>query len=328
VVKDSRYQEDSWSKVWSFPFGITPLHILACKGKIKTDMTRTEHTYPAEPGPPKSPNIRGLLDGSDSMSDIPDYPQPTLWQSLQRIAGLLLFIALVAWAWRGSDFAFGKLVVGLPRMADFFSRMMPPDMEVTTTVIQATGETLQIALLGTVLSAVASFFFGLLAATNLTPAWVHQPIKWLLSLLRAIPMILLALIFVSTVGLGPFPGVLAVTVHSTGMLGKFYAEAFENARRGPVEALDSAGATWWQRVRFAVLTQVAPDLARDTLFRFELNFRDSLVLGLVGAGGIGFYIQLYIRAFQYEKVATLTLVVLIIVVMVEQISVAIRRRLR
>lgn len=256
------------------------------------------------------------------------YPRPTVRQSLMRTVGLLLFIALVAWSWNGSDFALGKLVTGAPRMGEFFGRMIPPDTEVAMTVLQATGETVQIALLGTVLSAVASFFLGVLAATNLTPSWVHQPIRWLLSILRAIPMILLALVFVSTVGLGPFPGVLAVAVHSTGMLGKFYAEAFENARRGPVEALDSAGATWWQRVRFAILTQVAPDLARDTLFRFELNFRDSLVLGLVGAGGIGFYIQLYIRAFQYEKVATLTIVVLAMVVLVEQISVSVRHRLR
>lgn len=257
-----------------------------------------------------------------------EYPRPSLRQSLLRTSGILLFIGLVAWSWRGSDFAVEKIVEGLPRMAEFFSRMVPPDVEVAATVIEATGETVQIALLGTVLSAIASFFLGVLAATNLTPAWVHQPVRWLLSVLRAVPMILLALIFVSTVGLGPFPGVLAVAVHSTGMLGKFYAEAFENARRGPLEALDSAGATWWQRVRFAVLTQVAPDLARDTLFRFELNFRDSLVLGLVGAGGIGFYIQLYIRAFQYDKVATLTVVVLLMVVLVEQLSVAVRSRLR
>ena len=258
----------------------------------------------------------------------PPYPQPTLRQTLLQVAGTVLFIALVAWAVRGSDFALGKLVIGLPRMAEFFSRMIPPDVQVATTVLQATAETIQIAFLGTMLSAIGSLFFGVLAATNLTPIWVHQPIKWLLSILRAIPMILLALIFVSTVGLGPFPGVLAVAFHSTGMLGKFYAEAFENARRGPIEALDSAGATWWQRIRFGVFTQVAPDLARDTLFRFELNFRDSLVLGLVGAGGIGFYIQLYIRAFQYDKVATLTIVVLLMVVLVEQISVAMRSQLR
>ncbi|MCB0190214.1 MAG: hypothetical protein KDE31_38340, partial [Caldilineaceae bacterium] len=140
------------------------------------------------------------------------YPRPSLRQRLLHTAGILLFIAVVSWAWRGSDFAFGKLTMGLPRMAEFFGRMLPPNIEVTATVLQATVETIQIALLGTVLSAVASFFLGVLAATNLTPKWIHQPVRWLLSVLRAIPMILLALVFVSTVGLGPFPGVLTVAV--------------------------------------------------------------------------------------------------------------------
>ncbi len=257
-----------------------------------------------------------------------EYPRPSLRQSLIHTAGILLFIVLVAWAWRGSDLTWSKLVIGLPRLVEFLGRVAHPDMKVASTVLQATGETVRIALLGTVLSIMSSFFLGLLAATNLTPVWIHQPVRWLLSILRAIPLILLALVFVSTVGLGPFPGILAVAVHSTGMLGKFYAEAFENAHRGPMEALDSAGATWWQRIRFSVLPQVIPDLARDTLFRFELNFRDSLVLGLVGAGGIGFYIQLYIRSFQYDKVATLTLVVLLMVVLLEQVNVAVRARLR
>ena len=249
-------------------------------------------------------------------------------QGFLRAGGMLILVILIAWAWSGTDFQIKKLVLGLPRMADFFSRMLPPDTTVTRTVIVSTMETVQIALFGTVLSAVASFILGLLAAVNLTPRWLHQPIKWLLGILRSIPMILLALLFVSTVGLGPFPGVLAVALHSTGMLGKFYSEAFENARRGQLEALDSVGATWWQRVRYGVLPQVAPDLVRDTLFRFELNLRESLVLGLVGAGGIGFYIQLYIRSFQYGKVATLTVVVLLLVIVVEQISISIRRRLR
>ena len=113
-------------------------------------------------------------------------------------------------------------------------------MSVARTVVVSTAESIQIALFGTALSAVVSFAFGLLGASNLTPRWVHQPVKWLFSILRAIPLLLLALIFVSTVGLGPFPGVLAIAVHSTGMLGKFYSEAFEDARKEPIEALDSA----------------------------------------------------------------------------------------
>lgn len=237
-------------------------------------------------------------------------------------------MVVVAWSFTGLDIDLGKLVGSLPRMAEFIGRMFPPDTTVAKTVLSSTLETLQIAFAGTVISAIVSFPLGMLGAENLTPKWIHGPVKWFLGVLRAIPVILLALMFVSTVGLGPFPGVLALAVHSTGMLGKFYAEAFENARQGPLEALESAGANWLQKVRFGVLTQVAPDLARDTLFRFELNLRESLILGLVGAGGIGFYIQLYIRSFQYDKVATLTIVVLVMVVVVEQISVFIRKWLR
>ncbi len=240
----------------------------------------------------------------------------------------MLLVVLVAWSFSDLDIDLKELVTSFPRMAEFIGRMIPPDTAVAKTVLASTVETLQIAFAGTVLSALVSFPLGILGAENLSPRWAHQPVKWLLGILRGIPVILLALMFVSTVGLGPFPGVLALAFHSTGMLGKFYAEAFENARPGPLEALDSAGATWFQKVHFGVITQVAPDLARDTLFRFELNLRESLILGLVGAGGIGFYIQLYIRSFQYEKVATLTIVVLFMVVLVEQLSVAIRKRLR
>lgn len=255
-------------------------------------------------------------------------PAPTWVNTLFRAGTILLIVVLIGWSWTGSQFQLERLFSSLPRMADFFSRMFPPDMSVARTVFVSTTETIQIALFGTFLSILFSFFLGLMAAENLSPHWISQPTKWLLAFLRGIPIILLALLFVSTVGLGPFPGVLAIALHSTGMLGKFYSESFENAREGPIEALDSAGANIWQKIRFGVLTQVGPDLARDTLFRFELNLRESLVLGLVGAGGIGFYILLYIRAFQYEKVATLTIVLLLMVLIVEQISVAIRRRLR
>lgn len=253
------------------------------------------------------------------------YPRPSLRKYLGQTLRLLCLVGILLWAWSGSDFNVTKLIAGLPRMGEFFSRMLPPDSSVAQTVIQATSETVQIALCGTFLSAVISLPLGMLAASNLSPRWLHQPVKSGLSLLRGIPLILLALLFVSTVGLGAFPGVLAITVHSTGMLGKFYAEAFESAQSGPLEAFDSVGSTRLQQVRFGVLPQVAPDLVRDTLFRFELNLRESLILGLVGAGGIGLYIQLYARAFQYEKVATLTLVVLVMVWVVEQLTILVRK---
>ena len=235
---------------------------------------------------------------------------------------------MIAWAWRGTGFDLNGLRGSLNPLAEFLGRMMPPDVSVFDIVVQATSETIQIALLGTFLSALISLPFGLLAAVNLTPRWVNRPVRVILGILRGIPILLLALMFVAAIGLGPFPGVLAVAVHSIGMLAKFYAEAFESASSGPIEALDSTGASWIQRVRFGVWPQVTPDLARDTLFRFELNLRESLALGLVGAGGIGFYIQLYIRSFQYQRVATLTIIILAMVVVVEQASVALRHRLR
>ncbi len=256
------------------------------------------------------------------------YPATTWRDGVARAGAALGVVAVVAWAWAGTEVDLAKLAAGLPRMAAFLARMVPPDVTIAHTVFVATVETFQIALLGTALGAAASLGLGLAAASNLAPAWVHRPVKAVLGIVRGVPVILLALLFVSSVGLGPFPGGLAVAVHSTGMLGKFYSEAFENARQGPIEALRTTGADWWQIVRHGVLPQIAPDLARDTLFRFEMNLRESLVLGLVGAGGIGFYIQMYTRSFHYEKVATLTLVVLAMVVAIEQFSVFLRGRLR
>ncbi|MGI9511130.1 MAG: phosphonate ABC transporter, permease protein PhnE [Geminicoccaceae bacterium] len=245
------------------------------------------------------------------------------------LSAVLLAILLVfAWSWWSLDVEIVKFEGAGKRLAQFFSGLVPPDLTVMETVTRSTLETLKIAYVGTVASAVLSLGAGLLAASNLTPAFVHQPMKWILGVMRGVPLILVALVFVVAIGFGALAGVLAITFHATGMLGKFYAEAFENADPAPLEALESVGASWAQRVRFGALAQVAPDLVRDTLFRFELNFRESLVLGLVGAGGIGFYIQLYARAFQYEKVATLTLVVLLMVVAIEQISSWCRKRLR
>lgn len=261
-------------------------------------------------------------------SATPAPPEQSLAVTLRRATEMIALAVVIAWAWHGTGFELSRLGGSLAPLAEFLGRMTPPELSALDVAMRSTGETLQIAVLGTFLAVVLSIPPALLAAVNLTPAWIHQPVRWALALLRGIPLLLLALMFVAALGLGPVPGVLAIAVHSVGMLAKFYADAFESARQGPIEALDSAGANWLQRVRYGVLPQVAPDLARDTLFRFELNLRESLVLGLVGAGGIGFYIQLYIRSFRYTRVATLTLVILVIVVLVEQGSVAIRRRLR
>lgn len=235
-------------------------------------------------------------------------------------------VVVLAWYDLGLDTT--RLGTSGGRLLDFLQRMVPPDLSVLGIVTEAALETVEIALIGTALSIVMSVPLGLLAAGTVTPAWVHVSVKWLLAAIRGIPLILVAMIMVGAVGLGPLPGVLAIAFHSTGMLAKFFAEAFESVDNRPIAALSSAGASAIQIHWFGTLPQIAPDLLRDVMFRFELNLRESLVLGLVGAGGIGFYIQIYIRSFQYQKVATLTIVILIMVIAIEAITYALRRVLR
>lgn len=235
---------------------------------------------------------------------------------------------LVVWAWIATDVDTQRLADSGSRIGAFLGRMFPPDWSVLPTVVEASLETFHIALLGTVASIFLSLILGILASRSVTPTFVHVPLKWLLATIRAIPLILVAMLMVGAVGLGPLPGILAIAFHSTGMLAKFYAEAIESIPAGSLAALDSAGATWPQKLRFGAWPLIAPDLVRDTLFRFELNIRESLVLGLVGAGGIGFYIQTYVRTFQYDKAATLTLVVVVFVVLIEVLNHVVRAALR
>ena len=149
-----------------------------------------------------------------------------------------------------------------------------------------------------------------------------------LALLRSIPVILLALLFVMAVGFGALPGVLALAIHSIGMLGKLFGEECEGVETGVWEAMDSAGANWFQKIRYAIWPQVAPQIYSLTLFRLEMNLRESAVLGLVGVAGLGLWIENYRRAFDYPSVATLVIVTMLVVLVVDQVSFHIRRRLR
>lgn len=236
--------------------------------------------------------------------------------------------ALVVWALRWSEFDLRLLLQSGGRLSEFFSRLVPPDWSVTRLVAQSAVETLMIALAGTALAVVVALPLGFLAASNVSPGWLSHPIKWFLGFVRSIPLIVVAMLFVSAVGLGPFPGMLAIAFHSIGMLGKFYAEEFETADRGVLQAVRGTGATWGQTLRFGLLPQSIPQVVAFTVYRLEMNFRDAAVLGLVGAGGIGYYILLYVRGFQYEKVAVLLLVVVAVVTALDALTYWVRRWVR
>ena len=245
-----------------------------------------------------------------------------------QIFGWLTVSALVGWALWWSELDLGAVIRSGPRWRSFFGDMLPPDWSVTGVVLYSTVETLMIALAGTAVAVVFAFPLGFLAATNVSPSWLAQPVKWLLGFIRSIPLILVAFICVMAVGLGPFPGMLAIAFHSLGMLGKFYAEELETADPGILAAVDGTGATWAQTLRYGLVPQSVPQLFSFTVYRFEMNFRDSAVLGLVGAGGIGYYIQLYMRSFQFEKVAVLLVVVVAVVTLLDQLTFWVRRWVR
>lgn len=249
-------------------------------------------------------------------------------KSSVHLAVWLAVLALVGWSLVWAEFDLRALFRSGPRFTDFFSRMTPPDWKVSELILKSTVETLMIALAGTAISVVFSLPLGFLAASNVSPSWVAQPIRWMLGFIRSIPLIVVAILFVSAVGLGPFPGTLAVAFHSMGMLGKFYAEEFETADEGILNAVGGTGATWTQTLRYGLFPQCVPQVVSFTIYRFEMNFRDAAVLGFVGAGGIGFYIQQYARGFQYEKVAVLVIVIVGVVTLLDQLTFWVRKWIR
>lgn len=242
-----------------------------------------------------------------------------------RACGLFGFCLLVLMSFYWSEFQLRALIDSGPRFAEFFTRLVPPDWSITKIIVVSTFETLMIALAGTVLGVLVAFPLGFLAASNVAPPWILHIVRWFLGLVRSIPLIVLAILFVVAVGLGPFPGALAIALHSVGMLAKFYAEEFETADPGVINAVSGTGASRLQTLRFGLIPQAVPQLISITIYRFEMNFRDATILGLVGAGGIGYYIQLYVRGFQYEKVSVLLIVIISVVTILDQITFRLRK---
>jgi phosphonate transport system permease protein len=195
------------------------------------------------------------------------------------------------------------------------------------TVIGATLETVQMALAGTFLALLVAFPLGFLAARNTTPhRFVYYGVRTCLNLVRTIPDLALGLLFVAAVGLGAFAGTLALAVHTATVLGKLLSESVENIDEGVVEAIRATGAGYAQILSFAVLPQILPDLISFTLYRLETNIRAASVLGLIGAGGIGYLMNTSFRTFQYQEAAAIVLVLIALVMLVDFLSSRLRAR--
>jgi len=240
-----------------------------------------------------------------------------------------LFVGLVVVGWTVWDTGADpmRLVRGLPWIADFLRRMVPPDLAVLPAAVKGAVLTLEIALLGTVTAAVLALPLGFLSARNVAPPPVFYPARMVLNLFRSVDTLVYALIFVAAVGLGPFPGVLAVVAYTTTSLAKLYSEAIEGIESGPVDAITATGATRLQVLRYGVLPQVLPLFLSYILYRLETNIRAATVLGFVGAGGIGFYLQTYLRMIDYSAASTALLVTIVMVMVVDAVSSKVRARL-
>jgi phosphonate transport system permease protein len=222
-----------------------------------------------------------------------------------------------------------RLIEGVPSIARLAGEMLPPDFRHAADWVKPLLQTLIMSVAGTALALFLSLPLGCLAARNVAP---NRAVYWcargVLNALRGIPELILGIFFVAAVGFGVLPGVLALGLHSAGMIGKFFAEAMEHVDPGPLEAVRSTGATPLQVVFHGILPQILPQMADVSIYRWELNFRSSTVIGLVGAGGIGFELIASLRLMQYREVGAILLVVFVMVCLIDGLSGTLRRRFK
>ncbi len=219
-------------------------------------------------------------------------------------------------------------IKGIPRGIEFFASFLKPDLTYFKPILAKLIETLQIALVGTTIAAVISVIYSFFASHVTAPSRpIYFVARTIMNVLRTIPDIVLAAVFVAIFGIGALPGVLALIFFSFGIMTKLMSEDIDAVDRGPLEAVKSVGATRTQVIAFAVIPQVVPNFISYILYTFEVNVRVSIVLGLVGAGGIGQILMENIRLFQYDKVSMIILVTFIAVIIIDGFSEYIRKRI-
>lgn len=243
------------------------------------------------------------------------------------LLGLPIAALLLIWSFNGAEFNFIKLGDGAVNMGEFLSRLFPPDFSKIGTILALLLETFQMAVVGTVLGAVLSLLVAFGASSNIAPKWVYYPTRWVMNIIRSVPDLVFALMFVSAVGLGPFAGILAMTLGSIGSIGKIFAEAMEQVDRGPVVAMEAVGASKRQVIQYGILPQSAPLLTSYTLLLFEGNVRGATILGLVGAGGIGLELTTAMRMYDYGHLSAIIICIIVLVTAIDQGSALIRRRI-
>lgn len=237
-----------------------------------------------------------------------------------------LVLLTLAWAWQGAEMRPLDLIRDADNMRVYAREFFPPNFHDWRIYLHEMVITLHIALWGTVLAIVAAVPLGLLSAQNVAPPWLHQPVRRLMDLCRAINEMVFAMLFIVAVGLGPFAGVLALFVHTTGTLAKLFSEAVEAIDERPVEGIRAMGAHKLAEVVYGIFPQVMPLWLSYSLYRFESNVRSASVVGMVGAGGIGVVLYEVIRGFQYAQTCAVLLMLALTVTAIDMFSAWLRKR--
>ena len=250
--------------------------------------------------------------------------------SWKTLFSIFLFCSILVFIIKDLEINFIKLASDSSKyFGDILSRMLPPDFSNLDLLVYAMFETIEIAFLGTFIAIVLSIPFGLFSARNLAPNYfVYIICKTIVIFFRAIPEFIIAMILVIAIGFGAMPGVLALGLHTMGFLAKFYAEDIEHINTGPIDALRSSGATKSQIISFGIIPQILPAFVANNLYILDRNVRMATMLGIVGAGGIGYELQSSFRMFEYEKVSAIIILIFITIFGIDYLSSLIRSKIK
>lgn len=237
-------------------------------------------------------------------------------------------ILMTWWSARGIGFSLVELACNLPGGRRLLVESWPPDFSFFPRLLGPLLETLQIAVIGTVIGGILAIPIAVLAARNLTPGFLVWFVdRNFMNILRTLPDLFWAMLFAAAVGFGPLAGALALTVFTIAVISKLWSESLEAIDMAVPEAVRAAGGSWLAMLQFGAIPQALPHYVSYALYAFELNVRASMILGLVGAGGIGMVLETQRSTFEYPRVTLIVLSVLLLVLIIEQISESIRRRL-
>lgn len=252
----------------------------------------------------------------------------SLRDKLIRTFSYLVVAVLVYWSLKSIDIVWEWVWDAPYQIRDLFGRMFPPNLNALPSVIKALVESIHIATLGTLLAVLLALPIAYLGAQNVTP---NKATLWFARLVivatRSVDTLVWALFFVAVFGPGPFAGILAIAFRSIGFLAKLIGEAVEEIDWKPIEALQASGASRWHILVYGIVPQVVPNFLAVTILRWDVNIRESTVLGLVGAGGIGFVLQVSIDSFRWRTVGTIIIAIVAIVLIGELVTGYLRRKI-